>query len=102
MLLLVTAGLFTALREGEAEQERIATIAAFDAASIKPSNIKDGSWWMRFTPTGFSAHGVQLSLLIEEAYGLDWRSDRVLGIPTSSGQQLFDIEARVDADGEAA
>lgn len=57
---------------------------------------------MRFTPTGFSAHGVKLSLLIEEAYGLDWNSGRVLGVPPGWSGFLFDIEARMDADDESA
>jgi uncharacterized protein (TIGR03435 family) len=101
-LLLVGIGFFTASVEAAAGQDHVAAVPAFDAASIKPSKITDGSWWMRFTPTGFSAHGVKLSLLIEEAYGLDWYSGRVLGIPPGWGESPFDIEARMDADDEAA
>ena len=57
---------------------------------------------MHFTPTGFTARGVRLTALIEEAYGFDWGSYRVEGVTAAFDQKQFDIEARVDAEDEAA
>jgi uncharacterized protein (TIGR03435 family) len=98
-VLLVVIGCFTARTNAAAGQ---AAVSAFDVASVKPSKITDGSWGVRFTPTGFSAYGVRLSALIEEAYGLNSFSGRVVGIPAGWDTPLFDIEARVDAGSQAS
>ena len=96
ILLLAAAPL---VAPGQAQKK---ALSSFDAVSIKPAKNTEGGWGMHFTPTGFTAQGVRLTALIEEAYGFDWGSYRVEGVPAALDRQQFDIEARVDAEDEAA
>jgi len=56
---------------------------------------KDGRWKLQFTADGYTAHGVPLHKLIQEAYGV-WEEDRILGEPDWVNALNFDVEAKVD------
>ena len=100
-LVLTTLGLGVA-----AGQEPRATLTAFDAVTVKPAAVTDGSWRIHFTATGFTARGVRLAALIAEAYdkmhSMTWFPEQIVGVPESWWYRQFDVEARVDAEDEDA
>ncbi len=72
-----------------------AQLPPFDVVSVKPH--KDEGMMMRSgvsaTPDGFAADGVQLHMLIRQAFGLS--EDRILNVPDWARSARFDIEAKV-------
>jgi uncharacterized protein (TIGR03435 family) len=70
-------------------------IPSFAVASVRPNIAHDGRWKIEFTPNGFTALGVTLRQLIEEAYGI-YEDDRILGESHQLDDQRYDIEAKVD------
>ena len=67
----------------------------FDVATIKPNKGNNG-WRLEFTPDGFTARGVVLRQVIQEAFGI-YEEDRMYGGPTWLVSEKFDIEAKVDS-----
>jgi len=95
-LLCIAAVLFAAVfahAQGpavEAKQYR------FEVETIKPNARRDGSWKLEFTVDGFTAMGVPLRKVIEEAYGT-YDRERLTGLPPWGESELWDIEAKFDA-----
>jgi len=67
----------------------------FDVATIKPTPKSNNFWKMEFTPDGFTANGVFLRKIIQEAYGV-YEEDRMTQGPVPLMYQSFDIEAKMD------
>ncbi|HEV2578006.1 MAG TPA: TIGR03435 family protein [Acidobacteriaceae bacterium] len=69
---------------------------AFDVVSIKPAH-PDGSWHFGFRSTGYSAAGVTLGMVIQQAYfGFNMGGkDAVIRAPDWAGKDTWDIEAKV-------
>jgi uncharacterized protein (TIGR03435 family) len=70
----------------------------YDVASIKPSKPGDQSLLL-FRPGRFTASGMTLRSMIEQAYGIE--DDQIIGAPDWVHTQRFDIEAKVDGVDEA-
>jgi uncharacterized protein (TIGR03435 family) len=68
----------------------------FEVATIKPNVARDGRSKVWFTPDGFTAMGVPLRKVIEEAFG-NYDPQRLLGLPQWGESELIDIEAKFDA-----
>ena len=73
--------------------------SAFDVVSIKPARPGE-NWHVGFGPTGYSAAGVNLGMVIYQAYfGFNMGGkDSVIGAPDWVGKDLWDIEAKVTAE----
>jgi uncharacterized protein (TIGR03435 family) len=95
-LLSVVAMLFAAAMTHAQSPVAGGRQARFEVASIKPNTRHDGSWKLEFTSDGFSAIGVPLRKVIEEAYGT-YDPERLVGLPVWAESELFDIEAKFDA-----
>jgi uncharacterized protein (TIGR03435 family) len=106
--LLVVAGSLavmvpSVLGQGSAIQSGVAPQVAgteskapvFAVATIKPNN-KNNGWRLEFTPDGFTARGVFLRQVIQEAYGV-YEENRMYGGPTWLTSERFDIEAKIDS-----
>jgi len=65
----------------------------YEVASIKPSSSTDGRRTMMMTPDGTSMHGVQVQMLLQQAFGVE--SDRILGAPAWVKSNQYNIEAKV-------
>lgn len=72
---------------------------SFAVATVKPSH-SDG-WRMNQTLDGFSARGVTLRMMVQEAYG-SYESDRMTGGPAWIDTSRFDAEAKMDDADTAA
>ncbi len=67
-------------------------------AAIRPS--KATGWRLQPTPDGYTATGVSLRMLVQEAYGIS--DDKLLsGGPSWFTSDRFDLEAKVDSAEEA-
>jgi uncharacterized protein (TIGR03435 family) len=71
------------------------TLPKFAVASVRPNALKDGRWRMGFTDDGYSAMGVTLDKLIQEAYGV-YDKDRIVGEPAWAKSDVYNLEAKVD------
>ena len=69
----------------------------FDVATIKPSPPKIRSWKMEFTLDGFTAQGVTVKQIVQEAYDA-YEDGRIVGGPAWLDVDRFDIEAKTDLD----
>ena len=67
----------------------------FEVATIRSTPKGYDRWKLQFTLDGFSARGVELRQVIQEAYGV-YDDDLLLGGPKWLTTDLFDIEAKVD------
>ena len=72
-------------------------VLEFDVATVKPTPRDNGIWRLQFTEDGFSARGVTLRQVIQEAYGV-YEEDRLSQGPQLLTAEDFDIEAKVDTD----
>jgi uncharacterized protein (TIGR03435 family) len=70
-------------------------IPAFAVVSVHPNKLNDGRWRVRFTSDGYSARGMTLGQLLQEAYGI-FEADRISGEPKWVNSERYDIEAKVD------
>ena len=75
------------------QAQTAAPALSFAVATVKPSH-SDG-WRMNQTLDGFSARGVSLRQMVQEAYGI-WQTDRMTGGPGWMDAQKFDVEAKMD------
>ena len=82
-----------------AETPQITRTVLFAVATIKPSK-GDNGWRLEFTPDGFTARGVMLRQVIQEAYGV-YEEDRMYGGPAWLISGKFDIEAKIDSEDTA-
>ena len=70
-------------------------LPAFAVISVRPNKLNDGRWKARFTSDGYSATGMTLGQLLQEAYGI-FEADRITGEPKWVNSEKYDIEAKVD------
>lgn len=83
-----------------ASQDRTAAadqVIDFDVATVKPSPAKMRSWKMEFTLDGFTAQGVTVKEVVQEAYDA-YEAGRIAGGPAWLDADRFDIEAKTDSD----
>ena len=78
-----------------------AQIPVFAVSTVKLNNRNDGRWRMGPSRSGFSAMGVTMHQLIQEAYGI-YENDRILAEPGWVTSQKYDVEAKVDDEDEPA
>jgi uncharacterized protein (TIGR03435 family) len=69
---------------------------AYNLVSIKPDTSTNGASLISFPPDGFVATNVPLYSLVQNAYKIVMDS-QVSGVPDWARSDLYDIEARVDA-----
>jgi uncharacterized protein (TIGR03435 family) len=72
-----------------------AKLPAFETASINENRTGDGRWRMELTPDGFTAMGVSLQRIIQEAYGV-YDDHLWSGGPAWLKSDKFDIDAKFD------
>jgi len=65
----------------------------YEVATIKPSSEEDGRVRMMLTPDGAELNGVQLPMLLQQAFGVE--RDRIVGVPDWARSRRFDIAAKV-------
>lgn len=73
----------------------------YEVAAIKLSPPDVPGWRIEYTPHGFTARGVTLHSLLQEAYGM-FGPKALAQEPDWASKQRFDIEAEVDAGNQAA
>jgi uncharacterized protein (TIGR03435 family) len=101
LLFFILAGIAIATLTAFAQEAPAPTPAAtkpraFEVATIKPNNKNDGRWRLQPTPDGYTAMGVSLRKLVQEAYGVF--DDKLLtGGPSWIDRDKFDLEAKFDA-----
>jgi uncharacterized protein (TIGR03435 family) len=76
-------------------------LPVFTVSTVKLNNRNDGRWRMGPSRSGFSAMGVTMHQLIQEAYGI-YDNDRILAEPGWVTSQKYDVEAKVDDEDEPA
>lgn len=65
----------------------------YEVATIKPSTEQDGRIRMMMTPDGAEFNGVQVQMLLQQAFGVE--RDRIDGAPDWVRSKRFDIAAKV-------
>jgi uncharacterized protein (TIGR03435 family) len=91
--------IFLALSSSSAFGQALATVPAFDVASVRPSQHLVGPDYnnqLTYSPAGFTARNVTLKRLLAEAYHL--QMNQILG-PGWLGQNEYDVEARAEGAG---
>jgi len=76
-------------------------LPVFTVSTVKLNNRNDGRWRTGPSRSGFSAMGVTMHQLIQEAYGI-YENDRILAEPGWVTSQKYDVEAKVDDEDEPA
>lgn len=82
------AGAATAISSG------LAKVPPISVASIK-LNKANGGWRLGFTWNGYSAMGVTIRQIVEDAYGI-YEKDRILNTPAWMSELKYDLVAKVD------
>jgi uncharacterized protein (TIGR03435 family) len=96
--LLLLAGSIAVALPLYAQGTASATIPlAYDVATIKPHQLRDGSWSTNTEANGYSATNVGLKMLIQHAYNLQ-TADLISGLPGWANSISFDIQAKMDED----
>ena len=86
----------TAAQEQAPENSRATVTAAYEVVSIKPS--KPGTpGTSAILPNGFRDTDTTLDSLFRNAFGLFY-DKQIVGLPSWTGSDVYDIEAKVDAD----
>ena len=65
----------------------------YDVATIKPAAGEDGRIRIMMTPSGVEFNGVQMQMLLQQAFGVE--RDRIIGEPDWARSKRFDIAAKV-------
>ena len=81
--------------------QEAAKAPVFDAVSIKPYKSEGGGMMRTRIQTlgdGYSASGVSVKTLIQNAYNLKME-DQISGVTGSMSDARFDVAAKVDAEG---
>ena len=65
----------------------------YEVATIKPSSEEDGRIRMMMTPDGAEFNGVQVQMLLQQAFGVE--RDRIVGEPDWARSKRFDIATKV-------
>ena len=73
-----------------------AEIPKFEVATIKPSSEEDGRIRMMMTPDGAELNGVQVQMLLQQAFGVE--RDRILDAPDWVRSKRYDIAAKVSVE----
>lgn len=71
----------------------------FSVSTVKPTSLDDG-WKMQFTANGYTARGVTLQQLIQDAYGI-YNVDVFSGSPTWTKSKRYDLDAKVETGEES-
>jgi len=71
----------------------IQDLPKYEVASIKATAETENRRTMMMTPDGTSMHGVDVQMLLQQAFGVE--SDRILGAPGWVKSNRYDIEAKV-------
>jgi uncharacterized protein (TIGR03435 family) len=92
-IMLLTAALVATVAFAQAPPIVATKPLAFAVATIKPG--QSGRWRLQPTPDGYTATGVSLRKLVQEAYGV--YNDKLLtGGPAWIDSDKFDLEAKFD------
>ena len=108
--LLITAGLLLiaapigfgvlhgqAASTGSGEQTKgyavTSDLPKYEVATIKPSSEEDGRIRMMMTPDGAEFNGIQMQMLLQQAFGVE--RDRIFGAPDWARSKRFDIATKV-------
>jgi uncharacterized protein (TIGR03435 family) len=70
-----------------------ADLPKYEVASIKPSSAEDGRLMIRMLPSGVELRGVQVQMLLQQAFGVE--RDRIVGAPDWVRSKHYDFEAKV-------
>jgi len=95
-LMLLTGQVYSQPSVSGESTSAAAQVIEFDVATVKPSPAQIRSWKMEFTLDGFTAQGVTLRDLVQEAYDA-YEDGRVVGGPAWLNSDRFDIEAKTDS-----
>jgi len=76
--------------------EATGVVPKYEVASIKPASSDEGRSLLHFTPDGTSIQGVPVHMLLRFAFGVE--PDRIIGAPSWSTSNRYDIEAKVAAE----
>ncbi|HEX8924419.1 MAG TPA: M56 family metallopeptidase, partial [Terriglobales bacterium] len=83
--------------QSSTDQARMETsapeIPKYEVATVKPSTEQDGRIRMMMTPDGAEFNGVQVQMLLQQAFGVE--RDRIDGAPDWVRSRRFDIAAKV-------
>jgi bla regulator protein blaR1 len=71
----------------------IPDLPKYDVATIKPAAGEDGRIRIMMTPSGVEFNGVQMQMLLQQAFGVE--RDRIIGEPDWARSKRFDIAAKV-------
>lgn len=71
----------------------VADLPKYEVATIKPSSEEEGRIRMMVTPDGAEFNGVQVQILLQQAFGVE--RDRIIGGPDWARSKRFDISAKV-------
>ncbi|WP_109488100.1 M56 family metallopeptidase [Occallatibacter savannae] len=71
-------------------------IPKYEVATVKPSTDQDGRIRMMMTPDGAEFNGVQVQMLLQQAFGVE--RDRIDGAPDWVRSKRFDIAAKVSPE----
>jgi uncharacterized protein (TIGR03435 family) len=81
--------------EGRAQSSPAPNTASFEVASIKPTKPGSPGMYIRIQPGGrFSANGITMKMLMQEAYGV--KEAQIAQAPPWFDSEHFDIEAKPD------
>lgn len=67
----------------------------FSIASIRENHTSNGRWRSMFTQDGYSATGVTVKQLLQDALGA-YEDAQILGLPSWATRERFDLETKVD------
>ncbi|AFL89395.1 Protein of unknown function (DUF3738) [Terriglobus roseus DSM 18391] len=69
----------------------------FPVSIVKPNVRNDGRWRAQFVATGYTAMGVTLKQIIQDAYFV-YDESRLEGLPKWASTEKLDLDARVDTE----
>lgn len=83
---------------GDQPQGSVVTsdLPKYEVATVKPAAGEDGMTRIMLTPSGAEFNGVQMQMLLQQAFGVE--RDRIIGEPDWAGSKRFDITAKVSPE----
>ena len=80
---------------GDSQENNLgkADLPKYEVASIKPSSADDGRMMIRMLPSGVELKGVQVQMLLQQAFAVE--KDRIVGAPDWVRSKHYDFEAKV-------
>jgi hypothetical protein len=76
-------------------QNTSSPVLEFEVTTVKATPKDYSRWLLQFTPDGFTARGVTVRQVIQEAYGI-YQEERVSQGPSWLTSDHFDIQAKID------